>query len=265
MTRLKFGPEPSELAQVRIDELSRVRLIAAHASPSGKQVGTKYRLVARDLWDAQSRKCCYCEFVLQAFRYNDVEHFRPKANAARLPGSAVQYGYWWLAWTWENLLFSCPLCNRTYKNDQFPLEVGSAVMLPEDPLPGPEQAILIDPRREDPVDHIHFRPFDHERRWIPMPRNGSQRGLTTINVLALDRPELLDFYERHVRDLVVPAVNATKDAMALGPAQAQDAWTSRVLPLFKPHREFHGLTFDAIEHLIPRSIRDPFGLNLPRP
>ena len=51
-------------------------------------------------------KCAYCETpVEQAV----VEHYRPKRG-----------GYYWLAYSWDNLLLACPKCNE-FKGDRFPL------------------------------------------------------------------------------------------------------------------------------------------------
>lgn len=50
-------------------------------------------------------KCAYCETSVERF---DVEHFRPKRG-----------GYYWLAYSWDNLLLSCPICNVA-KGNNFP-------------------------------------------------------------------------------------------------------------------------------------------------
>ena len=41
--------------------------------------------------------------------YGDVEHFRPKSK------------YWWLAYCYENYLYSCQMCNQRYKKAEFPI------------------------------------------------------------------------------------------------------------------------------------------------
>lgn len=52
-------------------------------------------------------KCAYCESATSAVAHGDVEHFRPKS------------GYWWLAYCYDNFLYSCQLCNQTYKKAGF--------------------------------------------------------------------------------------------------------------------------------------------------
>lgn len=70
---------------------------------------TNYWKAAKTQLIAESHgKCAYCEIRYSTGGYGDVEHFRPKSI------------YWWLAYTYENYLFSCQLCNQLYKKDKFP-------------------------------------------------------------------------------------------------------------------------------------------------
>ncbi|MCQ2744463.1 MAG: HNH endonuclease [bacterium] len=59
--------------------------------------------------DIYHGKCAFCETKSESMH---VEHFRPKRG-----------GYYWLAYSWDNLLLSCPTCN-TNKGDDFPLAEG---------------------------------------------------------------------------------------------------------------------------------------------
>nr|WP_128798646.1 hypothetical protein [Corallococcus coralloides] len=214
-----------------------------------------------DLWIQQAMRCCYCESQIQP-DYNDVEHFRPKARADRLNGK-VDAGYWWLAWTWQNLLFSCAICNRSAKNDLFPLEHGSVPLLAEAQPPGGERSTLIDPCDEDPVESIHF--VFNGLHWQPVGRNGNVRGQRTIEILKLDRPDLLTIYDAHVDHQVKPRVDAVRDAIRRADVPLiKTAW-HRVRGLLSPRMQFVALTFDAIEHLLPADQRLPWDLEMPRP
>ena len=83
----------------------------------------------------QHYKCAYCECDLTK-SYNDVEHYRPKSK------------YHWLGYDWDNLLYSCDLCNRTYKNDSFPLvNEANRVTTPGDL--SVEEHLIINPANED--------------------------------------------------------------------------------------------------------------------
>lgn len=54
-------------------------------------------------------KCAYCESPTAVVAHGDVEHYRPKSV------------YWWLAYCYDNYLFSCQICNQAYKSDKFPV------------------------------------------------------------------------------------------------------------------------------------------------
>jgi hypothetical protein len=54
-------------------------------------------------------KCAYCESPTDTVAHGDVEHFRPKSK------------YWWLAYCYDNYLYSCQICNEVYKRDEFPV------------------------------------------------------------------------------------------------------------------------------------------------
>jgi hypothetical protein len=54
-------------------------------------------------------KCAYCESPTDTVAHGDVEHFRPKSV------------YWWLAYCYDNYLYSCQICNEVFKKDKFPI------------------------------------------------------------------------------------------------------------------------------------------------
>jgi len=54
-------------------------------------------------------KCAYCEAPTDSVAHGDVEHFRPKST------------YWWLAYCYDNYLYSCQICNQSYKSNNFPI------------------------------------------------------------------------------------------------------------------------------------------------
>lgn len=261
MIRIERGAEPAVLPPVRAAELSRVRPGAPSGRIGSDEVGKEYSVVKRHLWTQQLMRCCYCESQIQC-DYSDVEHFRPKARADRLNGT-VHGGYWWLAWTWENLLFSCAGCNRSGKNDAFPLEAGSVPLCPEELPPGGEVPTLIDPYGEDPVALIQFV-FDGIH-WQPVGRNGSTRGQRTVELLKLGRADLLTLYDAHVNDQVKPRTDDVLDAIRLGDLTLlRSAW-HRVRGLLAPRMPFVALSFDSIETFVPAGVRMEWALELPRP
>ncbi|MEM9558495.1 MAG: hypothetical protein AAGC60_29855 [Acidobacteriota bacterium] len=66
-------------------------------------------------------KCAYCEGKAEHVAHGDVEHFRPKSK------------YWWLAYCYDNFLYSCQICNQSHKSNHFPPH--HQPRLPEPALP----------------------------------------------------------------------------------------------------------------------------------
>lgn len=87
-------------------------------------------------------KCAYCEASTDVVAHGDVEHFRPKSI------------YWWLAFVYDNYLFSCQICNQSYKGDKFPI-AGNLAAAPTMPpalptdrdLPNLLKTLVLDPTR----------------------------------------------------------------------------------------------------------------------
>jgi uncharacterized protein (TIGR02646 family) len=268
MIRIRRGAEPPELGLVRQRELPRVRGIAAVRRPTSKEIGDEYAVVVQHLFDLQRGKCCYCERQLDEPSYNDVEHYRPKAGAQRAPGSAEDHGYWWLAWSWDNLLFACPPYNRSHKRDRFPLAQGSAALQPEEEPPGNEQPLLIDPGGEDPLADIEFyeEALPQRRRWLPRGRAGSHRGGETIRVLRLERPALIDAYTRHVQVNILPHLGRIRAQLMLkNRALLESYWAEAKATLLHPDAPFRALAYDVLDQAVPIHIRREYGLPLEHP
>ncbi|WP_437652473.1 HNH endonuclease [Sorangium sp. So ce1182] len=269
MIRVERGPEPEGLEAICKVEVERLAAIVRQgAPPKAKDFGNKYNIARRDLWKAQGRTCCYCERRVDRL-YNDVEHFRPKTRAYR-GGGLPTLGYWWLAWTWENLLFACPRCNRRHKKNKFPLAQGSGILPTGHSPPGPERALLLDPSgQDDPLDHIQFVPLHQagkKEKWVPVARGGSRRGKRSIQVLKLDRPALVTDYADHVSDLVNHHVKQIREAIRAGDGRAvAKAWRAALKKLFYPRQAFKALSYDVLDHHFPLLIRQRWGLHLDRP
>jgi uncharacterized protein (TIGR02646 family) len=73
--------------------------------------------------------CMYCE----SGEGSDIDHFRPKKTS---PG---------LAYTWENYLWACSVCNSNYKRSEFPVDTDGS-------------PLLINPVEEEPSLHLAFSP-----------------------------------------------------------------------------------------------------------
>lgn len=141
----------------------------------------KARLIAN-----QKEKCCFCEAKLLHVGYGDVEHYRPKNGFRQGPAIALEKpGYYWLAYTWSNLFFSCKRCNGGHKRNYFPLAnhpTGRAYSH-RDSL-AREQPLLLHPTQDDPALHIRFR------RAVAVGK--TPRGNMTIKLCGLNRKQLLE-------------------------------------------------------------------------
>lgn len=146
-----------------------------------------HRTVKAALTSMQHEKCAYCESKLTHIAYGDVEHFRPKGGFTQQPGDALlRPGYYWLAYEWPNLLFSCQLCNQRYKKNLFPLlDPASRATNHHDDI-ARESAVFIDPSAEDPETSITFRAE------VARGVDPDNRGDDTIAALDLNRRELLE-------------------------------------------------------------------------
>ena len=165
-------------------------------------------------------KCAYCESSYRATSPADIEHFRPK-GAIVVRGDAGAHtrekpGYYWLAATWDNLLASCPDCNRARthvfedagdddvtevrgKENKFPLiDEGKRVRAPvtgEGTERG--QRLLIDPCRDRPESHLEFQPDG--LMWARRTGSSySRKGLESIRAYGLTRKELKEERRRHL-------------------------------------------------------------------
>lgn len=267
MIRIRRGPEPATLPPVR-----RIKLTVAakhyRAGPLTRDHVSGYNVVKSDLCEVQHHKCCYCERNNFEAAHSDVEHFRPAIKAEKGSSFHTQ-GYWWLAWTWKNLMFSCKICNGSAKGAQFPLDPTSTPLLLRRQPPGGEIPLLIDPCSEDPMEHVQFVPRTllGRPKWFPVPRAGSVKGDTTIKVLKLDRPGLLTLYENHVSREIEPVVEDVRRAMSGGDqATVSKLWERRVehhaLAAWRP---FTALSYDALDHFIPPSDRKAWSLTLLKP
>lgn len=143
-------------------------------------------------------KCAYCEMKVEQ---SHIEHYRPKKV------------YYWLAFSWDNLIMACPTCNEN-KGVNFELE-GDAVEydnteanlrninIKSADYDLVEQPKMVNPETTDPLGEITFT------------RNGlieseNTRFAYTIEKCKIDRKwlnderkHLLEVYERDIRSALI--------------------------------------------------------------
>jgi uncharacterized protein (TIGR02646 family) len=149
-------------------------------------------------------KCAYCESRFAAVTPKDIEHFRPKSEIDT--GSRVlRPGYFWLAADWDNLLVSCPDCNRARKHSvpgqadkvtlgkeaQFPLSDETVRVRVRGSIAAEEPArLLLHPCLDEPEEHLTFDKEGLVRAREDSLGQPSAKGAFSITVYALQRKEL---------------------------------------------------------------------------
>lgn len=190
---IKLKPRPFSPAvlihnKVLVSKATIEQKVATGTKPVSDDFPSYWLPEARKvLWEHHNHKCCYCERERDEKRESDLEHFRPKAGIQEDP---AHYGYWWLAYEWNNYLFSCKACNQEHKKNQFPLSTGGIrAMGPADNLTN-ENPILINPIDDNPEQFIMFDWEDSNDLFVkatPTTTDLNDRGKNTILIVGLNR------------------------------------------------------------------------------
>lgn len=130
----------------------------------------------------QNGKCCFCERRRDANAEADVEHFRPMLKVTE---DLDHPGYWWLAYEWSNLFFSCKACNSEYKKNHFPLVNETSRALTKDDDLSLEMPVLINPSFEEPADFIDYDWDSDPGKVFLVGKDPENRGRETIRILGL--------------------------------------------------------------------------------
>ena len=192
MIKIKRDSPPTDsiMDRKKTEEIKKLRILYDKKQTlEVKPLWSQDDKVKRFLHQSQYGKCCYCERKRDQKGDSDVEHFRPKA---KLKENSKHSGYWWLAYSWDNLLLSCKKCNNR-KNVSFPLKDESKRALSEDDDLTKEEHILINPLTENPEDFIMYDiPKDDKDTLMIKAIGKCERGDKTVNVLTgINDTELL--------------------------------------------------------------------------
>jgi 5-methylcytosine-specific restriction endonuclease McrA len=291
------GPELLALTQARRRHLARaLRAWRASPQPTARpehaSLDDGYDVARKELWHRQNKKCAYCE-KRDYVTASPVEHFRPRRGAdlwltGETPRARDETRYWWLAWTWENLLFTCNTCNcAANKGNRFPVARPSCLLPPPPRTLQNEAALtqsfdltaedggrmMLDPARDDPRDHLAWVPYVGARRATPddpteeidwRATGRTPLGWNTIHALGLDR-DAQDAVNDHLRAFVHRrAVEIRREALKPPPsASAQHLWTGLLGDLFDPNSSFHAASWCALDFWLPASMRSQHQLPAP--
>lgn len=247
--------ESAENAIVRQKHLARLRAIPKRSS---KDI-YGYDDEKISLWKNQYGKCCYCEQKIP-YPYNDVEHYRPKAEAIRSPGSAETHGYWWLAYSWENLFYSCASCNRSSKNSLFPLAIGSSALAEENMPPGNEVPLLLYPGCNDAIHHIKFEFIEVNKYpnlswWKAVPINASPLGDNTINVIGLNSQDRVEVRMNYFKDTLKPLIVKIKNSIEIKDEKAEGIHLTNFRDLFYANQPFSVFSYSVYMEIFPNGLK----------
>lgn len=214
VSRSRVEP-PAALQATRRGGLTELERARAHHAAQGSMRDFAFAVYRADQVKERlnalfAGKCAYCETFYGACSPMDVEHYRPKGAVREAPAHP---GYWWLASHWENLLPSCPDCNRershvqidsvvdvmqltadalaatslSGKKDSFPLRAGTPRAADEHTDVSSEQPLLLNPCEDDPSVHLRFVWQAHPPCSLVAPQRGSLRGGASIAAYGLNR------------------------------------------------------------------------------
>ena len=187
----------------------------------------------------QNNKCCYCEMKFPA-DYPEVEHYRPKgAVIIGESKSQLPTGYYWLAYSWDNLLLCKTKINKRYKRKFFPLEVESNRARKHGDDTNLEAALLINPFDEDPREHIRF----HQDEPFPI----TEKGRFSIKYYGLRDAGISEARKELFDDLA-----AIKDALEVLHAKSPGdplikKFELRLEKAVKPTSQFSSMAIDLLQ------------------
>lgn len=143
-----------------------------------------YKEVKPDLEKLYYNKCAYCETTISAGGYMHIEHYRPKST------------YYWLAYSWDNLLLSCPKCNQN-KGKKFEIKY-TKVNYKGQKLKDLHDKVSIFDRIEEPslinpeqITKTQLnKMFSFKIEGLIIPKNENNKMEYTIKICDLNRDDL---------------------------------------------------------------------------
>ena len=188
----------------------------------------------------QHGKCAFCESSFGHVAYGDVEHYCPKGGfKQRVEDPLGRPGYYWLVYDWDNLFFSCQLCNQRFKQNLFPLENPQQRAWSHHEDIVLEKPLLLNPATHEPAHFLSFR------RETVYPINKNPVAQTTIEILGLNREELIERRRLHLRSILWLAELRRTYAERL----TTDAVHSNLQAQFEQlNRDWESLTHDTAEY-----------------
>lgn len=152
--------------------------------------------------------CAYCGIHVGSS--GTVDQFRPAQGAEGLNGEVAFQHYCWLALDWANLYLACADCIREKRN-RFPASPRGPVRATVAQLRRLEHETLLDPCWDAPSEHLRITRGGELVGYTP-------RGELTIDILDLNRTDLVRKRAEVVRNLISPTTPLTEKIEALLPS-----------------------------------------------
>ena len=206
---------------------------------SDSKTDARYKMpdIKAALWAIYHGKCAFCEQRVEQWH---VEHFRPKSI------------YYWLAFSWDNLLYACPHCN-TGKSNNF--DVAGLRALPPANLSGintlsgtydaGEQPMFIHPEREDAEPLLEFQADG-------LVKSNDPRAKYTLDTCQVHRRYLNDYRKKILDDF---RANAESERLEAGSKAGVRAAIDVLVRQFRrdaanPENEFLAFRRYALKYLL---------------
>lgn len=176
-----------------------------------------------------------------------MEHYRPKSSVRQeKTADALFPGYYWLAYSWDNLFWSCQICNRKNKRDFFPLVDLAKRARSHKVKLAKEKPLLLNPGGpEDPRNHLKFRD--------EIAKGVTNAGRTTIEIVGLNRPDLAEERLARLNELRMLLAIVQRHEGNLKPDDAelvQDARRELDLAV-QPTAKFSAMAADFLHGMAP--------------
>jgi len=171
----------------RLEAFEENKTAAQYCSSDNLYKPTKVKTALDEIYH---RKCAYCEKSLKdADRH--VEHYRPKVP------------YFWLAFSWDNLLIACKKCNELKSNHFTKYLEGTQLQYNNETLKTAqsqitaynaiEKPLILNPEQESETSlkaHFTFDLTDKKKEAHLIPLSKQMKA--TIKVCQLNRKELVE-------------------------------------------------------------------------
>lgn len=265
MIRIRRGAEPPELAKERYWRLARLALewrgsgldpadvsaVAGFTRTHDAELERGHGVAREVLRGRLRKKCSYCERCVSPT--DPLDHYRPRRPCKGDDGTLDHGGYWWLTWSWSNLLLACTEHNGI-KGSRF--EVDGPRMQPLGSDATNELPRLLDPAAVDPQDHLVFFKGS-DGHWTVQGK--TPVGASTARVLQLDRPS--DRYDLRLRSLA-DLVEDLREHARLGRAELEELWARKLPIVLDEDAEYRMLARAYLEDQVADLLRE-HGLELP--